>query len=168
MTHIIRDIVLADHDQLVELNSASVPAVSEVTSEGFARLVKTSGTAFAAVDDAAEHEVLGFIVAFVPGSSYASENYRFFENRGTNSLYIDRIVVRESHRQQKLGQLLYAHAFELAASAGRAELTCEVNIEPPNPGSMRFHERLGFVEIGQQQTKDGTVRVALLAASVTD
>lgn len=167
MTPIIRELSAADLDQLVALNTAAVPAVSAASPDALAALLDLSGHAFAVVDPARPQALLGFIIAFNPGSSYASENYRFFETRGSDSLYIDRIVVREANRGQQLGQFLYAHAFALARSATRAEVTCEVNIEPPNPGSMRFHERLGFREIGQQATKDGSVRVSLLAASVS-
>ncbi|MBC7519426.1 MAG: GNAT family N-acetyltransferase [Microbacteriaceae bacterium] len=155
-----------DLDQVCELNSAAVPAVSEASSAAIESLLALSGHGFAVVDEAADAAILGFIVAFDPGSNYASENYRYFEQRGSDSLYIDRVVVREEHRGLHLGQFLYAHAFALARAAGREEVTCEVNIIPPNPGSMRFHARLGFAEVGQQETKDGTVRVALLAAGV--
>ncbi|MHB1091087.1 MAG: hypothetical protein ACYC06_04325 [Ilumatobacteraceae bacterium] len=41
-------------------------------------------------------------------------------------------------------------------------LTCEVNLQPPNPDSLRFHQRLGFGEVGQQESKPGLI-VSLLA-----
>jgi len=28
-------------------------------------------------------------------------------------------------------------------------VTLEVNLRPPNPGSMRFHERLGYQRVGE-------------------
>jgi predicted GNAT superfamily acetyltransferase len=40
-------------------------------------------------------------------------------------------------------------------------LCCEVNVEPPNPGSLRFHERIGFAEVGQFAPKPDYV-VSLL------
>jgi len=36
----------------------------------------------------------------------------------------------------------------------------EVNADPPNEGSLRFHARLGFVEVGQQDTPYG-IRVSM-------
>lgn len=45
-------------------------------------------------------------------------------------------------------------------------LTCEVNLEPPNPHSLAFHHRLGFTQVGEQVTTRGTVRVALLVRPV--
>lgn len=50
--------------------------------------------------------------------------------------------------------------FDAASKQGRDE----VNVDPPNPGSLRFHDRLGFTEVGRQATKGDTVTVALLAA----
>ena len=32
----------------------------------------------------------------------------------------------------------------------RAVLLAEVNLAPPNPGSLRFHKRHGFREIGER------------------
>ena len=46
-------------------------------------------------------------------------------------------------------------------------MTCEVNIEPPNPASLAFHARMGFDRVGEQSTKGGEVVVALLAAPVS-
>jgi predicted GNAT superfamily acetyltransferase len=37
----------------------------------------------------------------------------------------------------------------MIASAQHSLLCCEVNLEPPNPGSLRFHHRIGFTEVGQ-------------------
>ena len=43
---------------------------------------------------------------------------------------------------------------------GVGHLALEVNVDPPNEGSLRFHERLGFVEVGQQDTPYG-IRVSM-------
>ena len=43
-----------------------------------------------------------------------------------------------------------------------AAMTCEVNIRPENPISMRMHLGLGFREVGQQETGGGEKRVAML------
>jgi len=45
-------------------------------------------------------------------------------------------------------------------------LTCEFDIEPPNPVSMRFHQRMGFREVGTQWIGDGKKQVSLQAKSV--
>ena len=110
--------------------------------------------------------MIAFALLMTPGVDYDSENYRYFERRGTDFLYVDRIVVADSARNRGLGAELYRAVFDAARAEGRVEVTCEVNVDPPNPGSLRFHGRLGFTEVGRQVTKGGSVAVALLAASV--
>ena len=46
-------------------------------------------------------------------------------------------------------------------------LLCEVNVKPRNEGSLRFHHRLGFREVGQQDTEGGAKRVSMLAKPIT-
>lgn len=110
--------------------------------------------------------LLAFLIGLRPGNAYASENYRYFEARGNDYLYVDRIVVAEAARGRRVGRQLYDAVFDLARAEGRAEVDCEVNLDPPNPGSLAFHARLGFERVGEQPTKGGTVTVALLAAAV--
>jgi hypothetical protein len=162
----IRDLNPTDLERLVELNTAAVPAVSESDAAGMQRLLALSALAPAIVDDT--DTVLAFALLMTPGADYESENYRFFEARGTDFLYVDRIVVAESARGRGLGAELYRAVFAAAREQGRAEVTCEVNLDPPNPGSLRFHGRLGFAEVGRQVTKGGSVTVALLAAPMSE
>lgn len=160
----IRDLTPADLDRLVELNNAAVPAVSETDAAGMQRLLALSHLALAIADDT--DTVIAFALLMTPGVDYDSENYRYFERRGGEFLYVDRIVVADSARNRGLGAELYRAVFDAARAEGRVEVTCEVNVDPPNPGSLRFHGRLGFTEVGRQVTKGGSVTVALLAASV--
>jgi len=62
---------------------------------------------------------------------------------------------------------LYAELFERAQSAGHQTVVCEVNSDPPNPGSDAFHARLGFVEVGTAQIHGGRKTVRYLARSLT-
>ena len=133
---------------IMALNNAATPAVPVMTDQEMTALLDASD--------------FGFVVGFRPGSDYASVNYRYFEDRGTDHLYIDRIVVDETARGMRVGQTLYNRVFRLAIAEGRAEITCEVNVEPPNPGSLAFHARLGFSEVGRQPTDHGKT-VALFA-----
>jgi predicted GNAT superfamily acetyltransferase len=107
-----------------------------------------------------------------PGLDYASENYLFFSDRarelGRTFVYVDRIVLAPAMRSRGLGPQLYAAVSDEARRVGAPEVLCEVNVEPPNPGSLAFHTRLGFVEVGRQKTHGGENTVALLAAPVAN
>jgi predicted GNAT superfamily acetyltransferase len=61
--------------------------------------------------------------------------------------------------------MLYA---ELELWSGRRQytcLTCEVNLDPPNPGSLAFHQHREFVEVGRMRHVDGR-HVALLQKQI--
>ncbi|MDJ0378202.1 GNAT family N-acetyltransferase [Cryobacterium sp. PH31-L1] len=166
MTFSIRSFVPADLPRLLALNNEAVPAVNELDADALTSLALHSHLAFAVVDDDDVATVLGFAILFVAGAEYQSENYRWFSARSTDFLYVDRIVVADGYRGQGLGQVLYDAIFGAARRLELAEVLCEVNLEPRNPGSLAFHDRLGFVEVGQLSTKGDTVVVSLLAASV--
>ncbi len=163
----LRPFAPADLPAVVELNNAAYPAVPIFDLRQMADLVSQATQAVVAVRDGT---VLGFLITIGPDSAYDSENYVYFTKRaetaGTRCLYIDRIVLAEEARGAGLGRRLYETVFTLAAEKGLGEVTCEVNIEPPNPESLAFHARMGFERVGEQSTKGGAFVVALLAAPV--
>ena len=151
-----------DLEAVVDVNNAGYPAVPLATLEEIRSLYDLSSYRMAALNE--EGELVGFALALDPGADYDSENYVFFEGRFHNHLYIDRIVVADSARGLGLGTALYEHLFDFAKTQGRTAVTCEVNLEPPNPGSLRFHRRFGFEDVDTQATKGGNVVVQLLQA----
>jgi len=155
-----------DLDALVAVNDAAYPAVPITPAAELAELIGMSSVAVVVDDGAAA----GFVLGMPPGLAYQSENYLFFSARarehGTTFVYVDRIVLAAHLRGRALGPLLYDAVFDEARRVGADEVLCEVNLEPPNPGSLAFHARLGFVEVGRQLTKGGANVVALLAAPV--
>jgi predicted GNAT superfamily acetyltransferase len=105
-------------------------------------------------------ERAGFLFGFTEGSAYASPNYRWFAARYPSFVYVDRVVVDERHRGLGIGRLLYDDL--VAWSAGRHPVLCaEVNTRPRNDGSLRFHSRYGFTEVGRQVPYDD-IEVAML------
>ncbi|MFP7759970.1 GNAT family N-acetyltransferase [Marisediminicola sp. LYQ134] len=164
----IRELVDTDLERITALNNAAVPAVPLTDVDEMRGLVARSDHAFAAVDDESPDLVAGFVIGFEPGRDYASENYVYFDARSRDFTYVDRIVVDAADRGRGVGRALYREVFDRARAADRREVTCEVNVEPPNPSSLAFHAARGFVEVGRQSTKGGTVVVALLAARVGD
>ena len=95
-----------------------------------------------------------------PGTSYQSPNYRWFCDNYDDFAYVDRIAINSWARRKGIAEALY-DAFA-AAEAGAPVMTCEVNIRPSNEGSMKFHERMGFHQVGSQQTEGGKKEVAML------
>ena len=100
---------------------------------------------------------LGFITLIPPGTmAYDSHNLRWFERyqegRETSLIYVDRIALTPEARGLGLGEKLYQAAY--AAFKTTDEIGCEVNTMPPNPGSHRFHQRLGFREVGTRAHGD--------------
>jgi len=151
-----------DLKAVVAINNEGYPAVPVCTDDEMASLFDFSSLALGAEND--EGELVGFLLAMDPGLDYASENYTFFESRSSNHLYIDRVVLTDRARGLGLGSELYQAVFDRAAQDGRDRVTCEVNLEPPNPGSLRVHYRGGFENVDTQPTKGGDVVVQLLEA----
>ena len=153
-----------DLTQVRELNDAASPAINPLAEEELAALFDMCDVRLVATDR--NHQVLAFMLSMGTGQPHTSENYQWFEARGVRHQYIDRIVVSPLAKGTGIGRALYESVFERARERGASEVTAEVNISPVNPGSMGFHERLGFRQLAEQDTRGGTVRVALLARPV--
>ncbi len=166
---VVRPVGPDDVPGLAALNDPAVPAVNALGVDGLAAHLPGCDVALAVTPAGrtAPADVLGFVLALAPGRPYTSENYRWFSLHRPGSLYVDRIVVAPGSHGRGVGRLLYDSVDARARALGLAEITCEVNLEPPNPSSLAFHDRLGFARVGEQSTKGGSVRVALLARPVT-
>ena len=162
---VIKDLTPQYFAQVLEINNANTPAVGELTMEELEFNVSDSLYAII-ITDSTELEVLAFCVTFAPGAQYASPNYLWFSNAYDDFVYLDRIAVAAPHQNRGLGAMLYQTIEGYMVRDNAASLlTCEVNLQPPNPGSSRFHARLGFIEVGQQETKPGIV-VSLLTKKI--
>ncbi len=161
---LIRPIEPGDLDHILAINEANTPEVGSVDAERMGFIVDESPIALVVeVGDA----VAGFCLVLGSNSSYDSVNYRWFTERYDDFMYLDRVAVAAHHRGQGLGTLLYAEVDRSMAELGDvALLALEVNLDPPNDGSLRFHERLGFVEVGQQDTPYG-IRVSMQVRPVS-
>ncbi len=155
---IIRPATTADFPAILALNEASVHFLAPMDHSRLLGL--SAGSSYHRV---VEHEgqVLAFLLVFREGASYDSPNYRWFAGRYPRFLYIDRIVVAAAARGLGLGPRLYEDLIVFAAQAEIGMLCCEYDLEPPNPGSARFHARFGFSEVGQQRVADGKKAVSL-------
>jgi uncharacterized protein len=154
----------SDVPAVTELNNSAYPAVTILTEEEMASLFALCDISLIATNR--DKQVTAFLLSLSMGKPYESENYRWFEERGVRHQYIDRVVVSPSAKGTGIGRALYESVFEHARQCGANEVTAEINVRPANPSSMAFHERLGFQRLSEQETKGGSIRVALLARSV--
>ena len=142
-----------------ELNESEVPHVGTETEVEFTRLCAISVQARLATVDAAP---AGFLLGMTSDAPYQSLNFRYFCARYSRFLYVDRIAVAPQHRKARVGAALYQDAVTYARGAGLGLVCCEVNLDPPNPGSLAFHQRLGFEKVGEQQANHKTVAMLVL------
>ena len=103
--------------------------------------------------------VVGFIIVMGPASGYDNANLDWFRERVRRFLYVDRIVVAPDTKG--IGTMLYEDLFEFAGLLQIPYITCEYNTTPPNEPSRKFHDKLGFTEIGERVIGDGEKRVSM-------
>lgn len=141
-----RDIGAADLAALNALNDAHAAEVNALAPAAFAALVRQ---AFAArMLDAADGRPAGFCLALSHATPTQGPNHGWFQDRLPAFAYVDRVVVDAACRGQGIARALYADLVARARAAGLPVLACEVNLDPPNPVSMAFHETFGFTEAG--------------------
>jgi hypothetical protein len=153
---LLRDMVEADLPAVHAINEAGTPGVHTSTPKELGAILRESSIALVAEEG-------GVIVAFCqvlpPRAQYESMNYQWFSRRYDDFVYLDRVAVAETHRSRGIGSALYA---EVERRARAPWFTLEVNLRPRNDGSLRFHARHGFAEVGQQETDYGAL-VSLMA-----
>ena len=144
----VRNIEIADLARVLEINNANTPGVSELTMSELETDIENCLHALA-IDN--EHgEVCAFCITFDPNALDAGANHQWFADRFESFVYLDRIAIDSNHQNRGLGALLYQTVEQrMLDSAEHSLLCCEVNLEPPNPGSLRFHKRIGFTEAGR-------------------
>jgi len=160
---LIRPACADDFEAILRLNSEAVTATSPLDEAGLARL--DGHAVFHRVAEV-DGTVGAFLIAIREGAGYDSVNYRWFMDAYERFLYVDRIVVAAEYRRAGLGAALYDDLFGFARQVDEPLVTCEINIEPPNDASHRFHARRGFAEVGTQWVAGGTKRVSMQVAFV--
>ena len=95
-------------------------------------------------------------------AAYDNQNFRWFRARFERFVYIDRIIITEDARGQGLARLMYEDLFAESKAAGHVRVLCEVNIDPPNEGSLAFHRSMKFLALADVVLKGGSKRVRYL------
>ena len=95
-----------------------------------------------------------FLIAFDQNANYDSPNFRWFQRRFDDFVYVDRVIVAKAQQGRGLARSLYEELFTRAALEGHQRVVCEVNEQPPNPASDAFHQALGFEVAGRAELAD--------------
>lgn len=149
MSAVIVPLAGLDRARLLALNNAHATELSWLTADRLDLLLAQASLALGVAPMQAA------LIAFDQASPYEGGHFRWFCERYSRFLYVDRVVVAAEARGQGLGRRLYADVF---AAAGPDPVACEVNIDPPNPVSEAFHAAMGFVPVGTASRDGRTVR----------
>lgn len=147
----------ADAAAVLALNNASVPHVNALDADALAQIVAMSAH-YTVAEDA--EGILGFVLCIPAGRSYWSDNYRWFGERYDDFLYLDRVAVAARAQRRGVGRALYA-AMHRAVRGGWPRVALEVNLRPPNPVSVAFHEAMGYSAVGIREYADGANAVQM-------
>ena len=146
----IAEIAPADEPAILALNNAHAAELSWLDAE---RLSALLGQAFHARRIG---NLEAFVLTFDQDAVYDSPNFLWFRQRYRRFAYVDRIVVDPAARGRGHARRLYHDLFSHAQREGFSLVACEVNSDPPNPGSDAFHAALGFIEVGAATIYGGT------------
>ena len=141
----IRALQISDSSLIWKINEQGLPGTGKVSEQEIVDLLEFSSLSIGLFDN---NSLLGFVICLPPKTAYGSLNYLWFNERYDDFLYVDRIAVSTANRNQKIGSKLYQAVIDTASKLG-VPIAAEVNLRPPNPDSVRFHQRHGFTEIGQ-------------------
>ena len=162
-TFFLRNWVPTDAEVVTQINNSEIPSVTVISSSELIELARQAFH-FRVAEQAGK--IAGFVLALDEKAVYASLNFQWFRERYPKFSYVDRIVVFSPYQNRGLGRLLYED-LQKVAELRSPILSCEVNIRPPNPGSLNFHHQFSFREVGVQETEGGTKTVSLMIKELT-
>ena len=141
-------------DFILESNNINKPQVGFLHKERLESLLEMANYCKVAKFNG---QPAGFLLCLPENKEYDSTNYEWISKRFSNFIYVDRISVLPMFQNEKIGSALYTDLIFHSASESYDCILCEVNILPPNPGSIRFHKRFDFEECGSQFKEAGTL-----------
>lgn len=115
--------------------------------------------AMAAFTGCVDQGAAGFVTAMDQDADYDGTNFSWFRARYARFIYVDRIIVSPTAQGTGCGRALYEALFDAARDMGHPMIACEINVAPPNPQSVAFHAKLGFVQVGEAEILDGAKTV---------
>lgn len=163
MKYSIRNATAVDLESVLILNESVVPHVNSLTIEDM-RDFLAKAVYFKVVCDQSD-QLQAFLIGLAQDTQYDSPNFLWFCEHYDDFAYIDRIAVATSARKQGIAETLYKDFASVALDWTQRQC-CEVNLRPSNPGSLAFHERMGFTQVGTQEIHNGAKKVALLLKKI--
>lgn len=165
-TYAIRPADTVDFDEILRLNAEWTHFTSDL-DEAVLTHLHTQAVHHRVVEvTESSRRIVAFLLALREGADYDSPNFRWFDERGGTFIYVDRVIVDRSEQGNGIATMLYDDLFSFAGSEGIEHIVCELDVDPPNEASRRFHDNYGFREIGTQWIAGGTKRVSLRQADV--
>ena len=163
MTHQIRAVESNDLEQLLFINELSIPAVNSISIEKFNWFFNNS--IYFKLAYSFNNKISGFLLVLDSQLDYESLNYIWFKNRYSKFAYIDRIAILSEYQNQGIGKLLYAD-LERSIKNKYKIITCEYNLKPMNRISHSFHNSLGYKNVGNLISQQGTKEVSLMIKDI--
>ena len=155
----MRDVHAGDLDAVRRVNAANEPDVGPLDDARIA-LFTSGSPRFRVVEVGGAIE--GVFVGLTEATDYDSPNYRWFVDRHERFAYVDRIALQPAARGLGIADALYEEFETWAASTDRPLVCAEVNTVPPNPRSLRFHQRRGYEQVAEIAPYGGDERVAMV------
>lgn len=155
-----RPVKTNDLESIYYLNESVLPHVNSISHSTIEKFMRISSFFMVAKF---KEEIAGFMIALGPGQDYKSENYIFFSKKYKSFEYVDRIVVKKKYEGMGIGRGFYEY---LIKQSNAERITCEVNLHPPNPNSILFHQKVGFKEIAQLYIDGRKKKVSLMTLKI--
>jgi hypothetical protein len=153
-----------DLADVLSLNQHNIPSVNDLSLDKLQTMVAMSAC-FRVVE--LDQQFAGFVLTFSADANYASENLRWFKQHHSDFLYLDRVAVADFAKQRGCAKALYQDLEHYCKDFKIGQIALEVNIKPLNQGSLDFHHKLGFKEVGRQETGGGAKMVCLMMKEVS-
>lgn len=148
-----RQIKKDDYARVLEINRECVPAVGVLTMQDLENFQNTAYKFFVAET---ENKVVGYLLLFKRNADYDAEEFLYFKDRFEEDfLYVDQIALSANWRSKGIGKQFQEIALKSAKENNLKRILLEISLTPRNDLSFRFHEGLGFKQIGVMKLKNG-------------
>lgn len=160
----IRPLSPSDWDEVLRINSECQPGVAHLDRTELERLIGLKNEHLGM--EGPDGRLVGYLLAFPSDTPYDGEEFFILTKTSIGPfIYVDQVAVDTAMRRKGAGSRLYQAIESAAQRRGVRTLSCEINLNPPNPGSLAFHRSRGFKQTSVMETQDGRT-VTLMSKSL--